>query len=586
MAKQTNNILPQNEKEFFNKYGISLSERWNEYSSKVREEALDRLKSNISNETITPWEFQRDEILRVVIGYINRDVLKATFNNANSVTCVLMWEPEESIFLAGCVLQDITELINSNRLVIAIGRDSSELKRRIEAVVFENNIKHRRIVVYGQYKLDVNASVDMFREIFGEIAGDIQSNMNFRKQFEQAPYENMLYAVNQLSNNSTSRQLFDAIPTRQIPVIIVAAGPSLMKNCEELKRAKGRALIIAVARAMETLSERGIEPDMGATTDPNSPYYLEYDNKKEYTLLSCIYVNTIFQKDYNGKLVYYGLPMFKECFSCPRTENEMNDGMDTGSVATDIFALFAAAGFSRFILVGQDLAFDDEGYSHTGNEKEESGYYVVETEGIDGRRVKIRSDWTLFKKFYEKKIAERNDIEVIDATEGGALIRGTQVMTLKDAIDKYCTQEYPIGEWIGYIPKGDGAEKRYIDEWFAMQDEMSRRTGDNLARIVKLNRDILDIWNDTGRWDDEFAAKCKKYDVMYKILMEGSDSTLLRAYCSADLERYIEDAFILEGDENAEARMRNEGELFSLMEIRLKSMKDYIRSIRTDVSAH
>ncbi len=580
MTTSTNEIISQNEIAYKNKYDISLRERWSRHAIGICNDSLAYIENTIKDETIKSWNFKPEEILRVIIGYMSKSTLENALSNASPVARVLLWEPDESLFEAGCVKEDLSDLINDNRLFIVIGSDSEDIRKGIENVLFENNIRHQMIVVYGRYLAPKNESVEMFRDMFGQIAGEIQTKMNLRKQYEELPYKNMLFAVNQLSNNSTSGQLFDSIPTRDIPVIIVAAGPSLMKNCKELKRAEGRAVIVAVARAMSTLVKNGVDPDLVAVTDPNSPFFLDFDTEKKHILLSCIYANRLFQETYNGQLIYYGLPMFRECFSCERAEKESGECSDTGSVATDIFALFAKEGFKKFILVGQDLAFDDKGFSHTEGEKEEDIYRVMDAEGINGNIVKVRGDWDMFRKFYEKKIEENSELEVIDATEGGALIHGSRVMTLADAIEQNCQTEYQVNEWTGSLKKGDKEEKDLIDDWFNMQNDMCIRMEKNLKEIISLNENIRSIWSRPDQWDDEFGEKCKKYDVMYNVIMEGSAGTLLRAYCSSDLERYIEDAFTLEGDDNVEKRMYNEYELFKLMKQKLDDMNSYIKEIR------
>ena len=51
------------------------------------------------------------------------------------------------------------------------------------------------------------------------------------------------------------------------------------------------------------------------------------------------------------------------------------------------------------------------------------------------------------KKYIKiRKAAEHNlkDIDVIDATEGGALIRGTRLMKLSDVVDQYCNNDFEL----------------------------------------------------------------------------------------------------------------------------------------------
>lgn len=56
-------------------------------------------------------------------------------------------------------------------------------------------------------------------------------------------------------------QLYQTIPL-DTTGIVVAAGPSLNKNIYELKKAKGKAFIVAVDTAIKPLLKAGIVPDM------------------------------------------------------------------------------------------------------------------------------------------------------------------------------------------------------------------------------------------------------------------------------------------------------------------------------------
>ena len=58
---------------------------------------------------------------------------------------------------------------------------------------------------------------------------------------------------------------------RDCPGILVAAGPSLNKNIQELKKAKGKAFIVAVDTAIKPLLQEGILPDMFAIVDAEKP---------------------------------------------------------------------------------------------------------------------------------------------------------------------------------------------------------------------------------------------------------------------------------------------------------------------------
>ena len=62
------------------------------------------------------------------------------------------------------------------------------------------------------------------------------------------------------------------------PAIIVSAGPSLEKNCHLLRKAKGRALIIAVDVVVPTLLPAGILPDLVVALEANRKLYLAFQD--------------------------------------------------------------------------------------------------------------------------------------------------------------------------------------------------------------------------------------------------------------------------------------------------------------------
>jgi len=60
---------------------------------------------------------------------------------------------------------------------------------------------------------------------------------------------------------------------KDVPIIIVSTGPSLDKNIDLLKEAKGRALIISAGSALRPLLMRNIKPDFFAIIDPQDITY-------------------------------------------------------------------------------------------------------------------------------------------------------------------------------------------------------------------------------------------------------------------------------------------------------------------------
>ena len=575
-----NDLFERNEKAYKERYGKSLLNIWRGISLSQQEKYLVEKKEQVFSPISKEYKFENDEILRILIGYMNKEQLEGALQGCSSVARILLWEPDEIIFVAGCMYEDITSYINDERIFIALGSGEDILKHGMDMTIFDNNILHRHVYAYGKYLEPGNVDSKKFIKLFEKFFVEMVSHMGFTKQYEHLVYENALCAINALNSNSTTNQLFNTIPVRDIPVIIVSAGPSLAKNCHELKKAKNKAIIVAVTHSMKILQNNDVIPDLISVIEPRGHFFDDFNKNSENYLLCCVYASKEYQETFMGKMIYFGFDVFRELFSVKRTQEESYIYEETG------LSVFITGGFKNFILVGQDLAYDDAGISHASGEKEvlqknQNGVFP-ETEGINGGIVKTREDWLIFKEYFEKRIREDNTLNIIDATEGGALIRGTRVMKLRDAIDEYCEREYPVAEWLKTLPKGDEEEKEQIDDWFVQLSEMNQRVSVNLDRIISLNEEILDKWKNKEEWDDDFAGKCKRYDVMYHIIMEGYDGIHMREYCRADMERYIEDAFVYEGDNNIEARMRREQELFLTLKEKLDNMQGYIRKIRKE----
>ncbi len=576
-------ILKTNELAFKNRYGESLQEKWGGLSRDEKLKALDTIE-HYDADMESVLNFDKDIILRVLLGFGNRSCIEKVLDNSISTLKAVVWEPDTSLFAAYCTKEDISGQIGDDRLEIVIGNDIGHLESVFRDNVHDNNAFHSKVMAVGQYANRNNQYVSTLVSILEKIADDVTQDGYARKVFHVLPCNNLLYTINSLSDNYIVSQLFDAITDRDIPIIIVSAGPSLSQNYAELKRAKNRAVIIAVAHAMKTLYNGNIIPDLVAITDASCVDFLDFDNEKKYTLLSSIFADKGSREGYDGQIIYHGFNMINHLFECERTREEPYSELDTGSVSTDVFSLFLSAGFKHIILVGQDLAYGDDGFTHAGGEKDveykenDPAYSMVD--GIYGGKVRTRWDWERFRRFFEEHIESNKDVSVIDATEGGALIKGTKIMSLSDAIDKYCKEEFPVDEWIKSLEKGSEKERVYIIQWL----EDGKNDIDSLSKYIdeaiRISDSVSEKWNDPDAWNNEFRALCKRYDVLFGQIMEGDRGGLLRLYCVEQIQKYVENALIYEGDENALGRIRMERDLLIEMKEKAGELLDYMRGMK------
>jgi hypothetical protein len=276
----------------------------------------------------------------------------------------------------------------------------------------------------------------------------------------------------------------------KIPAIIVAAGPSLDINIEELKRAKNRAVIIATDTALRYLHKHGIRADFAVTMDPHKPpAYFDNTGFEDLPLFCGSEANRDALCKHRGRKIWFGCHSFITTLY-HRFGKRISIYNPGGSVATAAFSIAKTLGFETIILIGQDLAYKGE-FTHAEGDicrvqEEENGICYVE--GIDGNLIKSRHDWKIYLKWFESSILETKGIgRVIDATEGGAKIHGTEIMTLKDAIDLYCREQSDVAKIMEQLPVTfDREELKLVYDYLEQANQEVKSFQNKAEEIVSL----------------------------------------------------------------------------------------------------
>lgn len=224
------------------------------------------------------------------------------------------------------------------------------------------------------------------------------------------------------------------------PVVIVSAGPSLEKNVDLLHEAKNRVLIIAVGTVAKLLQKKGITPDLMITFDGGTPNYqhfhgllnegvpLIYDPAAHFGIL----------EEYQGPKV---LMLVKTKTLESYLKRTIGFVLPGPSIANTAFDLACHMGADPVILIGQDLAYAGE-RSHAEGTSVDRRRADIQVEGFDGRPVWTSRALLTFLHWFEKRISELGGSpRVIDATEGGAKIAGTEILTFRQALQRHCQRD-------------------------------------------------------------------------------------------------------------------------------------------------
>ena len=226
------------------------------------------------------------------------------------------------------------------------------------------------------------------------------------------------------------------------PAILVSGGPSLKKNIHLLKGREKNAVIIAVDTAVPRLLGQGIVPHFIVALDYKhrnaDPLWGRWQELRDASLIFADLSTPYIPKFFQGAGQYYviGESLVSGWFN--KMLGETRQFYRASTVAQ--LGIFAAhtMGCDPVAMIGQDMAYGEE-IDKERIEKEE----MVPVPGVHGETLYTTPEFLSMIEFLESYIADLSGT-FIDATEGGARIKGTEVSTLAEVLENYCAKPFDL----------------------------------------------------------------------------------------------------------------------------------------------
>ncbi|HDX3415903.1 TPA: motility associated factor glycosyltransferase family protein [Campylobacter jejuni] len=269
--------------------------------------------------------------------------------------------------------------------------------------------------------------------------------------------------------------------------IVVSAGPSLAKQLPLLKAYQDKAVIFCADGALSMLEKEGIIPDYVTNldfTDLAMKFFQNKENLKQSIIaLECAtHPNVVYNlKAENCMIVLRNKALYQRF--------NLNDFgyIDTGThVSHFSYTLALALGFKNIIMIGQDLAFDEKGNSHSKGfsyGEQFSGEKTVPTLQVPAYagkgEVLTHITWNDYRIKLEYLFAcNSKEAKFYNATEGGARINFTEELSFKECCEKLLTKEKPKFE----LPKS--LTKNRSDKLLAKFKEKIQKDQENAKRFL------------------------------------------------------------------------------------------------------
>ncbi|ADG83620.1 motility associated factor glycosyltransferase family protein [Thermincola potens] len=396
---------------------------------------------------------QKVALVGLGFGYHLAEILRQVGSDGQ----VIVFEPNASVlkaFLAS--LPEGIDLLLAPQVKLVTGSDLGKFIRELRLVLEDLSISNGRLVIHSPSLRLWPGEFESVKQVLQEWKVKVDTSEARKDLMGENFKKNLLCITKDLPVNHIFGRLSG------IPLVIVSAGPSLDKNIGDLKKLKGKAVIMAVGTALGALQKAGIKPDLIIITDP-SPVVMK-QLKGIFLDAPLIYLPTVFP---GVVAVHQGIRLVAFQEGWEQSERYAREqGLETvqtgGSVATTALDIAIRTGAEPIIFVGQDLAYSDN-KTHASNtmygRQKIKPVNILFTAGNQEEKVPTSVSWLIFLKWIERRIAEEKGRLFVNATAGGALIRGTITMPLAEVIEKYIDSRVNVVELLQNL-FGEGKDNK------------------------------------------------------------------------------------------------------------------------------
>ncbi|EAK2239487.1 motility associated factor glycosyltransferase family protein [Campylobacter jejuni] len=376
-------------------------------------------------------------------------------NLAKHYKHLFVFESEIELFILALSVLDLSEELKTYQ-VILFDAAVKDVEIHI-AMIFDQQSILEYLSLYEMfisshyYLKYYETSILSLNELCIKSASVAIRNANISCFLPLLTYEQFLQNIPSMLESIPFQRILSERKNKFENAIVVSAGPSLAKQLPLLKAYQDKAVIFCADGALSMLEKEGIIPDYVTNldfTDLAMKFFQNKENKTSLNVLSCAtHPNVVHSlKAENCMIILRNKALYQRF--------NLNDFgyIDTGThVSHFSYTLALALGFKNIIMIGQDLAFDEEGNSHSkgfalGERIDHTlNLPTLQVPAYAGKgEVLTHIAWNDYRIKLEYLFAcNSKEAKFYNATEGGARIHFTEELSFKECCEKLLTKEKP-----------------------------------------------------------------------------------------------------------------------------------------------
>ena len=449
---------------------------------------------------------------------------------------MIVIEKDPALLKLGMKTFDLVPFFNQERIKIILTSDTDELFNVFTKYLLEDQRYYLlRDTQYFYNMMQFEHNKDFYSQVmdtFRRAAGYVIVYYGNDAKDSLVGYHNMFANLKEIINNPGINMLKDAF--KGVPAVCVATGPSLDKNMHLLKGLEDKALIIAADASLKPMIKKGLKPHMVTSLEREMAVVdlfkdmpaEEYD---DVYLCGCPVLYNEVYKEYKGpRLIAYR--MFDHFKWLGIERGILPIKLSSGNMN---FKIAEYLGCDPIILIGQDLALQGGKTNADGAAlgTEQQSYLSEPRMFVRGNYVdKIETTRSL-NMMLDAYIVDVDEYQgkCINATEGGAYIPKTKIMTFQEAIDRYIQTSRNIRQTLNIeLAK------------FQPKPEEIETVKANITRAIESFRKSLEVCNEALVWIKDFTeAPTEAFDKFRKFQVGMQNDTYTWQYYFAHIAQTV-----------------------------------------------
>lgn len=374
-----------------------------------------------------------------------------------------VYEPEIELIYIVLNLYDFSQEIYETRFVLAHAKT-------VNKKYFIDSLNNRTKYFLKSYDFHVHTKFyNNYKDEIDRINKDIISAFRYRMFVLGNDLDDTLiglryslHNIPKMMHTPTLQSLYKLKNSKS--AILVSTGPSLTKQLELLKSIQDYVTILCVDASFPILAKAGIKPDLVFAME-RGPLTAKFfkDTPKEFHKDVLFMLATVCHDDVieniHGQICFYMRPdTYNRAFELAPW-GYLGGGQSTAHFA---YNFGMNSGHENIIFIGQNLSYGKDGLSHASNHLYGEDVIpttdiVEEIEAYGGEgTVSTTVVWRAFLDSFVELVSA-SKCRAINATEGGARIKGTEEISFKEVcenivdtsqVKKMMQAEIPSGKLI------------------------------------------------------------------------------------------------------------------------------------------